>query len=693
MRHPYQNERFYMLMLDRFANGDTANDRGSFPSSDNPAESGFDPTNSAFYHGGDFRGLIDRLDYIKGSGATALWINPIFVNKTIWEIPPFPMPEARDTMDDAPASPNYQAAYHGYFVTDLTTVDPHWGSEEDFARLIREAHKRGMKIFLDIEINLTADVISHPEPALSYRGKTKFPYRDASGHVFNDRDYLNADEFPVLDPQTSFPYRPVIAPEEANIKKPAWLNNPIYYHNRGSWFTPLLGQYGNEDETYGDMLGLDDLFTEHPRVVRGMIDIYKKWIDRGVDGFRIDTMKHVNLEFWQQFIPAMVDHAREQGNKDFFTFGEVWTENPKHNSKFTTTGKVQATLDFPFQAAARRFASKSMPASNLAEFFDTDDYYTDQDSNAYQLPTFLGNHDMGRIGAMLKADNPSAADDELLARDTLAHALMMFSRGVPITYYGDEQGFTGGEFEQGREDLFASQSADYQHLDHLGTDRTGGQDNYDMTHPLYQATANLSRVRAEHPALRVGAQLERYASPAQGIYAFSRIARGQQVEYLVVLNNASVEQAARIPTGSPRTRFESVYGPDYGRPGPLSADDGALNVTMPPLSAAVYRAAKPMPPSTSAPRITSTQPSIAPGSGGRVQIGADVASDRYAEVRFTARVGDCTQQLGTDDNAPYRVYADLGAYPANTPVKIVATVNDLNGHRRAAAPITYVVEK
>ena len=78
------------------------------------------------------------------------------------------------------------------------------------------------------------------------------------------------------------------------------------YHNRGD------STFAGESSTYGDFSGLDDLFTERPEVVEGMGDIYKKWVDFGIDGFRIDTVKHVNLEFWQKFVPDILDEAEDR---------------------------------------------------------------------------------------------------------------------------------------------------------------------------------------------------------------------------------------------------------------------------------------------------------------------------------------------------------------------------------------------
>ena len=105
-------------------------------------------------------------------------------------------------------------------------------------------------------------------------------------------------------------------------------------------------------------------------MVDGMSNIYKDWIgDFGVDGFRIDTMKHVNDEFWQKFGPDVLDYARAHGKDEFFMFGEVFDTSKSFTSQFTTRNKMQAVLDFPFQDAARNFASRGQAAKGLETFF------------------------------------------------------------------------------------------------------------------------------------------------------------------------------------------------------------------------------------------------------------------------------------------------------------------------------------
>lgn len=155
-----------------------------------------------------------------------------------------------------------------------------------------------------------------------------------------------------------------------------------------------------------------------------------------------------------------------------------------HHLPYVTQGRLDATLDFPFQDAARQYASQGGSAGRLASVFGDDYKYTTDKANAYEQVTFLGNHDMGRIGTFLKQDNPKADDAELVRRDRLANELMFLSRGNPVVYYGDEQGYTGaGGGKDARQTLFASKVADYLDDDQLGTDRTHASDAYDTGAP------------------------------------------------------------------------------------------------------------------------------------------------------------------------------------------------------------------
>src|SRR5690606_16509815 len=127
------------------------------------------------------------------------------------------------------------------------------------------------------------------------------------------------------------------------------------------------------------------------------------------------------------------EHASAAGNEDFFVFGEVFDANPLVMSEYSTAGRLPATLDFGFQAAATAY-TKGESARRLADLYAGDDWYTDADSNAYALPTFLGNHDMGRFAQFL--GGAAILHGDLPERVALGHSLMFLTRGQPVVYYG-----------------------------------------------------------------------------------------------------------------------------------------------------------------------------------------------------------------------------------------------------------------
>ncbi|MFF5788187.1 pullulanase-type alpha-1,6-glucosidase [Streptomyces sp. NPDC012693] len=641
-RQDLTREQFYFVLPDRFANGDTSNDRGGLTGS--RTQTGFDPTDKGFYQGGDLKGLTQRLDYIKGLGTTAIWMAPIFKNRPV-----------QGTGKDA------SAGYHGYWITDFTQVDPHFGTNEDLEKLIAAAHAKGMKVFFDVITNHTADTVDYAEQTYGYRPKGAHPYLDTTGRPFDDRTGMGKVD------ADSFPYTPV---EKANTKVPAWLNDPTMYHNRGD------STWAGESAEYGDFVGLDDLWTERPEVVEGMKRIYETWVrDFKIDGFRIDTVKHVDLDFWTQWATALDAYAKKRGREDFFMFGEVYSADTTVTSPYVTRGRLDATLDFPFQDAARAFASQGAGADRLAKVFADDYRYTTDKANAYEQVTFLGNHDMGRIGTFLKQDNPDATDAELVQRARLANELMFLSRGNPVIYSGDEQGFTGaGGDKDARQPLFAAQSADYLDDDQLGTDRTHATDAYDTTHPVYRSVAALSKLTREHPALRDGVQQERYAEGS--VYAFSRTDAARRTEYLVASNSATTAKTVTVPVDSADFRFL------YGGQGAVAAKDGKVTVTVPALSSLVLRAAAPLAAPAAKPAVSLKAP--AAGATGTVELTADVTGGGLNRVVFAAQTGNGRwQTLGTADHAPYKVTQHVTA-PAGTALRYKAVVVDSTGRTASA---------
>ncbi|MER6820815.1 pullulanase-type alpha-1,6-glucosidase [Streptomyces cellulosae] len=658
-RHDLTREQFYFVLPDRFANGDPRNDRGGLTGS--RLAHGYDPTDKGFYQGGDLKGLTQRLDYIKGLGTTAIWLAPIFENQPV-----------QGTGKDA------SAGYHGYWITDFTQVDPHFGTNQDLETLVDKAHAKGMKVFFDVITNHTADVVDYEEKSYDYLSKGAFPYLTKDGVPFDDSDYADGTrKFPGVD-AGAFPRTPVVPAAKKRLKVPSWLNDTSMYHNRGD------STFAGESAEYGDFSGLDDLWTERPEVVDGMEKIYQRWVrDFDIDGFRIDTVKHVNMEFWTQWATALDAYAAKHGRDDFFMFGEVFSSDTDVTAPYVTQGRLDATLDFPFQEAARTYASLSGSAKKLASVFGDDFKYTTDKANAYEQVTFLGNHDMGRIGTFLKQDNPEASDAELLRRAMLANELMFLSRGNPVVYYGDEQGFTGaGGDKDARQTLFASRTADYLDDDLIGTDRTHAEDTYDTRSPLYRQISALAELRKAHPALTDGVQQERYADDGPGVYAFSRTATGKDTtEYVVAFNNAAQTRQATFATGSAGMTFKGVHGTDATV---RSDADKKITVSVPARSVIVLRAAAPLAKPEAKPTLTLKAPEA--GATGTVEVTADVQGGRLNRVVFAAQTGNGTwQTLGSADHAPYKVTHTIGEeVPAGTALRYKAVVIDSAGRTASA---------
>ena len=546
-----QDEVIYFLLPDRFENGDPSNDRGGLTG--DRLKTGFDPTSKAFFNGGDLKGVMSRLGYIQGLGATAVWVAPVFKNKAVQ------------------GPPGHESAgYHGYWITDFTRVDPHFGTNADFKALVDAVHARGMKFYMDIVVNHTADVIQFQECA----GKNECPYRSIADYPYQRRggvtgkpinsgfsgeqDQSAANFAKLTDP--NYAYTVVVPSAERNEKVPAWLNDPIYYHNRGN------STFRDESSTMGDFSGLDDVFTENPRVISGMIDIYCGWITKyRVDGFRIDTAQHVNPEFWQKFVPAMLTCARKVGIPHFHIFGEVAMDDvdPAHTAVNTRVDKLPSVLDFGFLWAVRDVIAKDGPTDELAKLFRSDALYEGGAAAALQLPTFVSNHDSpGHIAAAIQLARPNAGENEVLKRDMLAQAMLLTLRGVPTIYYGDEQGFAGkgGGDQNARQDMFPSRVASYNEEKLLGSSATTAQSNFDPQHPLYREIAKLAHIRTSHRALTRGLQVIRYAQDKPGLLAVSRFEPGSGREMLLLFNTstAPIRQNVRVETRS--TRFAALAG-------------------------------------------------------------------------------------------------------------------------------------
>jgi glycosidase len=538
----FQEEVFYFVLPDRFENGDKSNDLGAKADDKKRALShgGLDVTHKGMYHGGDLNGLTAKLDYLDNMGVTAVWLTPILRNQA---------------MQDG------TSGYHGYWILDFTEIDPHLGSNAELKHFIEQAHKRNMKVFFDIITNHTADVIKYKE------------CHGESGNewLFEEKNCPFKSLAQVAKGDT---YTPFIQPGNETLKYPQWLNSTEVYHNQGD------SHWAGESALRGDFSGLDDVDTNSEVAEKGMIEIYKAILDEfKPDGFRIDTVKHVNMEFWQAFSPALLNHAHDIGIENFFMFGEVYDFDPASLSRFTKQGKMNSVLDFALQNTLRQAFIDQQGTDVLAKLFAQDHLYQTnhkdlENTNANQLVNFTGNHDMGRFAYFAEQSEHNYSESEKIQRTLLAHALIYFARGVPVIYYGDEQGFVGyGGDQASRQNMMPSKVESYNEANLLATDKTTADDNFDIEHPFYQTFANYAQLYQQYPALRFGKQSTLYAQDKPGVFAIKRAMTSAQSkqELIIIFNSDTKAQSIDtvIKSKSAKTVYESAKNSE-GSIAPLS---------------------------------------------------------------------------------------------------------------------------
>ncbi len=458
----WQHQSIYQIITDRFFDGDPSND---------DADGNYDPSGhrGTSVHGGDFKGIEQKLDYIKSLGATAIWISPVVLNA--------------------------RGEFHGYAGRDFYRVDPHWGTMADLQQLVQAAHARGILVIDDIVVNHGGDLVDSADP-----GYPQFKYPPEGYHLR------------FRDPARQYP-----PPFDLNASRPALTN---LFHNQGE-----IQDYDDATQLeLGELSGLDDFRTETPYVREQMEKIYKFWIQQaGFDGFRIDTVKHVEMGFWQEWCPALHAFAADHGRPDFFMFGEVpHQSNVKCGSYTGTMGggpyKLDSILDYTlyFQINSL-FAEATGNTRQIAEHYQA--VAADYDPTAQdQLVTFLDNHDQPRFLSVRGAT---------VDRLKVALIFLYTTRGIPCLYYGTEQAFNGRKDPWDREDMFAGK---FEWGPSIG-------DNFNMTHPLYQLVARLNNFRRLYPALEIGAQSNLWSEAhGPGLFVFTRRLGPQ--ELFVIFNTA-----------------------------------------------------------------------------------------------------------------------------------------------------------
>ncbi|MEG4251189.1 alpha-amylase family glycosyl hydrolase [Microcoleus sp. AT3-A2] len=330
----FRQETIYFIVVDRFYDGDPANNEGPNPEL-------YDPEGKDWgkYWGGDLQGVIDKLDYLKDMGVTAVWLTPLF--------------------EQVEALFVEQAAIHGYWTKDFKRLNPRFIATGDnpsinqtqeskdtvFDKLVYELHQRNMKLVLDI-------VCNHSNPDFS--GK--------KGELYDDGVKI----------------------ADFNDDEDDW------YHHYGevtNW----------EDEWQVQNCELSGLatFNENNIAYRNYIkSAIKQWLDRGVDALRVDTVKHMPIWFWQEFNADILTHR-----PDVFIFGEWIYSDPRNDRSVEFVNESGMTiLDFGLCVAIRDVLGKGAEAGFklVQDVLNLDHRYY----GATELITFIDNHDMPRFQSL-----------------------------------------------------------------------------------------------------------------------------------------------------------------------------------------------------------------------------------------------------------------------------------------------------
>jgi glycosidase len=333
---------------------------------------------------GDFKGLVDRLDYLNDGDATTT--SDLGVD-AIWLMPVFQSP-----------------SYHGYDVVDYETIEEDYGTSDDFKVFVEAAHERGIRVILDLMLNHTAE--SHPWFTESASSPTS-PRR--AWYVWSDK--------------------------KLDWGQPWNAANPAWHERKGAYYYGVF---------WG---GMPDLNFRNAEVRAEAKRIAALWLERGVDGFRLDAVRHLIEEGPGQgqsgspethvFLKEFYQAARK-AKSDAVLVGEVWSTTYDIAQYFGANGRdeLQLLFDFPL-AEAMIGAARSGRASDLEATLRM--IQTAYPEAAVDAP-FLANHDQIRTATQLARD-PGAL--------RVAAALLLTMPGSPFIYYGEELGLENGP---GKED-------------------------------------------------------------------------------------------------------------------------------------------------------------------------------------------------------------------------------------------------
>jgi glycosidase len=461
----------YFVLIDRFADGDPANNLDH------------QPGNPGGWHGGDLRGLREQLDEIASLGATAIWINPV-QRQIDAGLPVNAMPEAgvRDWFE--------HWGFHGYWIDDFYAMEPRFGTEEELRALVAAAHERGIKVLLDV--------------------------------VYNHAGYGAKYE---TDPRYAGWIRRVQPDCETD---------------------PLRCRVG----------GLPDFVTEKPEVAEHVLEANIGLARRtGLDGFRLDTVKHIDHDFWQ----AHRARTRAELGDDFFLLGEVWGGSAQVLDPWFAGDELDAGFDFTFRGSCRDFIAGRMRTVAYSAYLDRRHRVRD----GYHLAHYLSSHDEPLQLHEMDGD---------LERFRLCVALQMTTLGIPVIYYGEEVARQGSVWPTNRADM------------PWGARDVPPGAGIERDEALREWYRTLIETRRTHPALSRGSYTALHTDGDLLVFRREDPDTGDVV--IVAINRGAAPAGFAIAAPAQWSKAIDRIG---GQTVPIA--EGRLEVSVPALAARVYVAA------------------------------------------------------------------------------------------------------
>ncbi|WP_240473429.1 alpha-amylase family glycosyl hydrolase [Ferrimonas senticii] len=490
--HPFASKAVYFVLTDRFVDGDPANNFADSSGYNRPIELIAGSPANVGYLGGDFKGLLSQADYIAEMGFGAVWMTPIVDN-------PAQAFSGGDRIQlDGFGMDLGKSAYHGYWASNFYQVDEHLPSADlNYQQLTAGLQQHGLTTVLDV-------VINHGSPA--YSMPTKQP---EYGQIFAEDGRLLADHGN-------------LAPEQLDRSK------------------PLQAMFANKR----DLTQLADFDFSDPQVMDYLVGAYLKWLGQGAGAFRLDTVKHVSPEVWQQFSTRIRTEY-----PDLFMFGEVYSFDAEEIGKFTfDNAGGMSVLDFPQKQALAQVLEQGAGFETLLPTLFLDGNQGTY-ANPYELTTFYDNHDMPRV---------DTSDEGFIN----AHNWLFTARGIPVIYYGSEIGFERGKGE------------------HLGNRNYFGVERIEQAkqHPIRQAMMRIAKVRQQSVALQRGLML-----PLE--------MQGDRAAFMRVYQHDGVAQQALVllNKGNSKQRFSHrLQAGDWQEALSAATSNGVIEVELPANSVQVW---------------------------------------------------------------------------------------------------------